>query len=292
MESEQLRTLLAVVDEGSFEDAAYALGISPSAVSQRIKALETQLGRTVLIRARPALPTESGAVLMRLARQQELLRADALSELGASDGPNPSLTLVVNADSLATWALPPLARVASEHGVRVEVTREDQDHSTRGLRSGAAMAAVTSVADPVPGCSVRRLGAMPYRPMATRDFCQRWFPDGATVAALAEAPVVVFDRDDDLQHRWLRRRSRRLDPPRHLVPESTSYAWAVRLGMGWGMIPDLQRTPDLVELEPGGVVRVALYWQQWKLRSPVLDALAEAMIEAAADSLTAPPARV
>lgn len=284
MDSEQLRTLVAVVDEGSFEDAAYTLGITPSAVSQRIKALETQLGRTVLVRARPVTATESGAVLLRLARQHALLEADALAELGAGDGTRAALSVVVNADSLATWAMAPLAEVAAAHPVRLEVRREDQDHSTRWLRTGAAMAAVTSVAEPVPGCSVRRLGSMTYRPMAARAYRERWFPDGATTAALAEAPVVVFDRSDALQHRWLRRRGRRLDPPRHYIPESTSYAQAVRLGIGWGMIPDLQRTPDLVDLAPGGEVKVALYWQQWKLRSPALDALAEAMERAAPKS--------
>ncbi|OYO07013.1 ArgP/LysG family DNA-binding transcriptional regulator [Enemella evansiae] len=281
MDSEQLRTLLAVVDEGSFEDAAYALGITPSAVSQRIKALETQLGRTVLVRARPVTATESGTVLLRLARQQALLQADALAELGAAEGTRATLSVVVNADSLATWALAPLADVAASQPVRLEVRREDQDHSTHWLRTGAAMAAVTSVADPVPGCTVRRLGSMTYRPMCTPAYRDRWFPEGASTAALALAPVVVFDRADDLQHRWLRRRSRRLDPPQHHIPESASYAQAVRLGLGWGMIPDLQRTPDLVELEPGGAVTVPLFWQQWKLRSPVLDALAEAMAEAA-----------
>lgn len=285
MDSEQLHTLLTVVDEGSFEEAARTLGITPSAVSQRIKALETGLGRTVLVRARPVTATESGAVLLRLARQQARLQADALAELNGGEGSRTALSVVVNADSLATWALAPLAEVAATHPVRLEVRREDQDHSTRWLRTGAAMAAVTSVAEPVPGCSVRRLGAMTYRPMANRAFIRRWFPDGATGQALAQAPVVMFDRSDDLQHRWLRRRGRRLDPPRHYIPESASYAEAVRLGLGWGMIPDLQRTADLIDLRPGGTVRVPLHWQQWRLRSPVLDALAEAMASAAEAAL-------
>ena len=40
MNSVHLETLLAIVDEGSFEYAATVLGITPSAVSQRIKSLK------------------------------------------------------------------------------------------------------------------------------------------------------------------------------------------------------------------------------------------------------------
>ncbi len=278
MELDQLRTLTAVVDAGSFELAAEALTITPSAVSQRIKALEAQLGRGVLIRARPCRPTQSGEVLLRLARRMLLLEAEALTELGQPDVGPTQITIVVNSDSLATWALPALAAVAQDHDVLLDIRREDQGLSTALLRDGTAMAAVTSVAQAVPGCRVRRLGAMRYYPMATAEFVERWFADGVTPAALAQAPVVIFDRDDDLQDQWLRARSRkRLDPPRHYVPESTSYVHAVRLGLGWGLVPADQHSDDLVELVPDEVVDVPLYWQQWKLASPVLDALADAL---------------
>lgn len=282
MDAEQLRTLTAVVDTGSFELAARELAITPSAVSQRIRALEVRLGRPVVVRARPVVPTNAGAVVLRLARQVELLERDALAELGADGAASGRrISLVVNSDSLATWALTPLAEVAASHGVHFEIRREDQALSADALRDGTAVGAVTSVGQPVPGCRVRRLGAMRYRPMATAAFVARWFADGATPDALAEAPVVVFDRTDDLQFRWLRQRSGRpLAPPVHYVPESTTYAAAIRLGMGWGMVPDQQATPDLVELTPGGAIAVPLYWQQWRLDSPVLDALADALARA------------
>ncbi|WP_425309677.1 LysR family transcriptional regulator ArgP [Ammonicoccus fulvus] len=278
MELDQLRTLAAVTDTGSFELAAEALTITPSAVSQRIKALEAQLGRGVLIRARPCRPTQSGEVLLRLARRMLLLEAEALTELGQPDVGPTQITIVVNSDSLATWALPALTAVAQDHDVLLDIRREDQGLSTALLRDGTAMAAVTSVAQAVPGCRVRRLGAMRYHPMATAEFIERWFGDGVTPAALAAAPVIIFDRDDNLQDQWLRTRThKRLDPPRHYVPESTSYVAAVRLGLGWGLVPTDQHSDDLIELVPDEVVEVPLFWQQWKLASPVLDALADAL---------------
>ena len=154
------------------------------------------------------------------------------------------------------------------------------------------MAAVTAEADPVPGCSSTRLGGMRYRPMATRDFTRRWFPAGPTPEALARAPVVVFDRRDDLQHRYLRARAGQdVAPPVHYVPASADYVAAVALGLGWGMVPDQQArggTAELVELDPAGAVDVVLHWQQWRLRSTTLDRVREAVLAAADRELDKP----
>ena len=116
-----------------------------------------------------------------------------------------TLPIAVNADSMATWVLPALTPLAGD--VCFDLHREDQEHTSALLRSGTVMAAVTSDAEAVPGCTSTRLGAMRYRPMATPAFARRWFPVGPTPEALARAPVVVFDRKDDLQGRYLHARA-------------------------------------------------------------------------------------
>ena len=61
------------------------------------------------------------------------------------------------------------------------------------------------------------------------------------MTSLSRAPVLASDREDRLQDRYLRRRTRRqLDPPRHHLPGSDAFVQAVRLGLGWGMVPDLR----------------------------------------------------
>lgn len=285
----QLRALAAAVDEGTLDGAARRLHVTPSAVSQRLKALETAAGRVLLVRSRPVRPTASGEALLRLARQVELLAADTAALLDGPGGARAaSIAVAVNADSLATWLLPGLVPLAGQ--VSLELHREDQARTGDLLRAGVVMAAVTAQAEPVPGCSVERLGAMRYRPRASRAFVQRWMPDGATPAALAAAPMVVFDRDDRLQHDYLHRRTRGRGaevPAQHRVPASADFLTAVRLGYGWGMLPDLQldgRGPDedeLVELDPRGAVDVVLYWQQWRLRTPALDLVARHVLAAA-----------
>jgi LysR family transcriptional regulator (chromosome initiation inhibitor) len=291
-----LATLVAVVDEGTFELAARALHVTPSAVSQRIKALEVEQGRVLVERTKPVRATEPGEALVRLGRQLALLEDDALRELGTGGG-RAAVPLAVNADSLATWLLPALARAARAHPVTFELLREDEDRTTAHLASGRVMAAITTRAHPVAGCVVTPLGRMRYRPMASPDYLSRYLPEGPTTTALAEAPLVDFDRDDGLQDRWLRKATRRaLRPPRHYVAASGEFARAVELGMGWGMLPDAQSTEALaagrlVPLAADAWIDVPLHWQQWRLRTPVLDAVAAEVVAAARAELVQPRGR-
>lgn len=283
-------TVAAIVDGGSLDAAARALHITPSAVSQRLRALEQALGQVLIVRGRPARPTTAGEVVVRMARQMDLLEYDALAAFGldaSSAGRRVSVPLAVNADSMATWFLPPLARLAERYDIDFDLHRDDQNFTARLLESGEVMAAVTSEAAPVAGCSVRALGVLSYEAMATPGYAERWFPDGVDAEALRVAPFVDFDRRDTLQHEWLRAQGvQEQGVPRHYVPASNDYATAVVLGLGWGMLPrrqagDAVASGAVVPLG-GAPIRVPLYWQQWNLRSPLLDTIAaEVAAEAA-----------
>lgn len=291
-----VRTLLAVVDEGTFDAAAGALHVTPSAVSQRVKALEQRTGRVLLVRAKPVRPTESGAVIVRFARQLARLEQDAHTALGMTGSPETTrVSIAVNSDSLATWFLPALTRVPEELRACYELRREDEDHTARLLREGLVMAAVTSSPDAVAGCSVRALGRMRYLPVASPAFAERWLGVGSGVPlreVIADAPVVAFDRRDDFQDAFVRglRRGHRASSQRHFVPTSEGFVDAVAAGLGWGMLPASQAEPlldtgRLVRLAPDRSADVPLFWQQWKLDSPALTAVAEAVAAAAAEAL-------
>jgi LysR family transcriptional regulator (chromosome initiation inhibitor) len=228
--------------------------------------------------------TEAGDAVVRLARQLALLEHDALAAIGAEGGAVASVPLAVNADSLATWFLPPLARVAERRAVVFDLHRDDQDFTAGLLESGTVMAAVTSREAPVAGCRVRPLGVLRYEAVATTSFAARWFASGVDVTALSAAPVVDFDRRDDLQTQWLARRGvPAAAPPRHRVPASQDFATAVQLGLGWGLLPGFQSD---AALSAGELVRlgddpidVPLYWQQWNLTSPLLDEVADEVVD-------------
>jgi LysR family transcriptional regulator (chromosome initiation inhibitor) len=295
-DSRQLEALAAVVAEGSFDAAARALHVTPSAVSQRIRALENAAGSVLVRRARPVVATTSGQALLRLARQTELLGAEVAAELGADDDERPggqepgggrpdslvTVPLAVSADSLATWVLPALAQV---DGVTFDLHRADDSRTADLLREGVVMAAVTSQTAQVQGCRSTPLGIMRYRPACTRAFARRWFPHGPTPEALDAAPVVVFDRTDDLQDMFLRERAPGARPPRHHVPSTVEYEETIRLGLGWGMLLDRPTIGGLHDgtgggitlLEPDVVLDIPLHLQQWKLRSTVLDRVTAAL---------------
>jgi LysR family transcriptional regulator (chromosome initiation inhibitor) len=290
---DQIATLEAVVTAGSFEAAAALLHVSQPAVSQRIKALEQQVGRVLLKRGRPLEPTDSGRVLMRHARQLGLLESEVYAELGLTDddGSRPLLTIVVNADSLATWFMDALVAADHTSGLDVEVRREDEFHATRHLADGTVMAAVTARPHEVRGCTTRRLGSMRYVACASPDFVDRHFPTGPTTAALRRAPVLTFDDRDQLQSRFHRRVTRHdLEAPRRFVPATGEYLTGVRRGLGWGLLPeqqcaDLVASGELLDLWPGRHLDVPLYWQTWRVAPAALDALGSIVVDTAALAL-------
>lgn len=287
-------TLVTVLDEGSLDAAARRLHVTPSAVSQRIRALEEQVGRVLLVRSKPVRPTAAAHAVVRYARQLSLLEHDALAELGGTtEDVRVSVPLAVNADSLATWFLPPLARLSARHPVVFDLHRDDQDFTAGLLESGTVMGAVTSRAEPVAGCRVSALGVLRYEPVATPGYVRTWLSGPDLAARLETAPLIDFDRRDDLQRQWLTMRG--VDParpPRHHVPASHDFAAATLLGLGWALLPRLQSHRALAAGElvllGDDVVDVPLFWQQWNLRSPLLDAIAEELIGEARRVLVTP----
>jgi LysR family transcriptional regulator (chromosome initiation inhibitor) len=292
---EQLTTLVALDEEGTFEAAARRLHVTSSAVSQRIRAAELSAGQVLVQRTNPVAMTSAGATLLRYARQVELLQRDTEHELRLDPGASSqSIGIGVNADSLNTWFLGALAPLAAAGNVVFDLHREDQEKTTTLLRSGIVVAAVTSTAEPVQGCSSVPLGVMRYRAVCSTSFAERWFADSSPKDALVDSPVVVFDRDDELQDQF--HRSVAIAPltaPRHYVPASADFATAVRLGFGWGLLPELQcrsglADGSLVELAHDHPLDVGLHWQRWNLATPLLDAVSDAVLTYANDHLQTP----
>lgn len=288
---EQLRTLVAVIDESTFDAAAARLHVTPSAISQRIKAMEQAAGRVLVQRTAPVSATEAGELVLRHARQVLLLTHDTAERLaGAGAGEEegfPSIPLAVNADSLNTWFGDALARLALSVDAVFELHREDQEHTVELLRRGLVMAAVTATREPVQGCTSQLLGVMRYRAVCSPAFVGRRLGGVAHVARLDGAPLVDFDRKDQLQQRFLARAIGRTPrSPRHQVPSSAEFAQTIVAGLGWGLLPEQQSAQALadgalVELAGADAVEVPLFWQRWNLGSRLLDQVTEAVVAAA-----------
>ncbi|RYI99702.1 MAG: ArgP/LysG family DNA-binding transcriptional regulator, partial [Actinomycetales bacterium] len=215
-------TVATVIEEGTLDAAARRLHVTPSAVSQRIKQLEEQLGQRLIVRTKPVRATAAGVVVARFAQRVALVEHDASRDLGLGDGSTrPRLAVAVNSDSLASWILPALSRFAAQHDVELDLHRDDQEQTARLLEDGTVVAAVTSRAEAVPGCRSTTLGSMTFEAMASPEWVGRWAPDGITTDALSRGPRIDFDRSAVLQLDWLRHHG--VDghhTPRHLVPST------------------------------------------------------------------------
>jgi LysR family transcriptional regulator (chromosome initiation inhibitor) len=288
-----LAAVAAVAREGSFERAARVLHVTPSAVSQRVKLLEERLGAVLIVRGQPCSATEVGARICRHSELVSVLVSELRRELpmlprDVSATPHASLRIAVNADSLGTWFIKAMAEFGREDAALLNLTLADEDHTAEWLRRGHVLAAVTSMATAVPGCRIRRLGALRYVATASPSFVRRWFDAGVSADTLARAPSLLFDSNDRLQEAWARRAVRRdVTLPVHRIPCTQAFIDAALAGVGWGMNPlSLVRAQlkagTLVELLPDTPVDVPLYWQATRLKVPVLERLTRSVLRAAA----------
>lgn len=292
LDYDALSALAAILQTGSFAGAAQKLGLTQPAITQRIKLLEDRVGTILIRRARPCTATEAGARLLRHAEEVGLLEKTLAQDL-AGFGPDPDrpLRIAVNADSLATWALPALA---DARGFLFDITMDDQDHSADLLRAGEVMGAITSHGRAIPGCVCHPLGALPYAVTCTPDFAARWFADGVTAQTLAQAPCLTFNRKDRLQRDWADAVAEtRLTVPSHYLPTTQGITDAIRLGLGWGANPVILfeaflHRGELVELIPGRRFCTPLFWQVSHQAAPALKELTQALKRRAATVL-APP---
>lgn len=276
----QLAALAAVHRRGSFDLAAAELNVTPSAVSQRIKGLEEVTGCLLIRRGSPSTATEAGLRLVRHHDEVTLLESTLAADLPAlSPGPA-TLRIAVNADSLATWVIPALART---EGFLFDLVIDDQDVSQDWLRRGEVVAAITAHPGPLQGCDTIPLGALRYRATASPAYVARWFPDGVTSEALARAPALTFSDDDRLQIGWAAARGLgRAALPTHRIASSQAFVDACLAGLAWGMNPDPLVRPalqdgTLVELVADTPLDVALHWQFTRLAAPALRPLTAAI---------------
>ncbi|WP_443190082.1 LysR family transcriptional regulator ArgP [Pseudomonas indica] len=283
-----LAALAAVVEQAGFERAALVLGLSQSAVSQRIKLLEARVGQPVLVRATPPQPTELGRRLLNHVQQVRLLERDLQGQVPVLDegGQPERLRIAINADSLATWWAPAVADFCAEHRVLLDQVVEDQEVGLKRMRAGEVAACVCAAERPVAGARSLLLGAMRYRALASPAFIARHFPTGVTPAALARSPAIVFGPDDFLQHRYLESLGVAGGFAYHLCPSSEGFVRLTSGGLGWGLVPELQvagelARGELVELLPERPVDVPLYWHHWRNGGELLGELTRRLVRAA-----------
>ncbi|WP_426033077.1 LysR family transcriptional regulator ArgP [Cypionkella sp. TWP1-2-1b2] len=284
----QLSALAAVHRRGSFDLAAAELHVTPSAISQRLKALEETAGTLLIRRAQPCTATPAGLRMIRHHDEVTLLERTLATDLPWLSPRPATLRIAVNADSLATWVIPALA---ATEGFLFDLVIDDQEVSQDWLKRGEVAAAITAHPGPLQGCDTIPLGSLRYRATASPAYMARWMPEGVTQASLAAAPALNFSDKDRLQQIWVERqtdgRAKRAAFPSHRLASSQGFVDGCLAGLGWGMNPEALVAPylgsgQLVEMVADTPLDVALHWQFSRLTAPALAQLTREIRAAAA----------
>ncbi|MDF3126410.1 LysR family transcriptional regulator ArgP [Rheinheimera sp. 1928-s] len=277
-----LQALSAVVEQGGFERAALVLHLTQSAISRRIKQLESVLGQPVLLRSNPPVPTAAGQRLLNHLQQVRQME----TALGLIDDPQDLVVrLATNADSLATW-LPEALVLPEQQAVRFDLVVEDQSVGLKRMKQGDVMACICASPQPVNGGAVMALGALRYRAVASPAFIQRYQLTPNLAAQLSLSPCLVFNQDDQLQHQYLQHVAQAVPQRFHLCPSSEGFLKATLAGLGFGLLPELQMqsqldSGELVDLTPGYYLDTELYWHYWQSESPLMYQLRQNVLQVA-----------
>ncbi len=278
-----------VIHFGSFEKAARALGLTQSAISQRVKLLEERFGQPLIVRSKAIAPTAAGQRLLAHYQSVRLLEqdlGDELPDLQADSGYG-QVTLAVNADSLATWFVDVPKVLFEKLGLLVHLVVDDESLNHQSLQDGNVLGAVSLRDTPIQGCRVRALGRMRYVMVVSPTFNDRYFKNGVTADALKACPAVNFSEHDELQNQFLHQYFG-LNPgefPAHTVPSSQGFVTLAEQGVAYAVVEQHQaeeglRTGKLIRPCPFEIDR-PLYWHHKTINSRLLNQVNEIVLSEA-----------
>jgi len=213
---ESLRVLAACVRHGNFSRAADELAITPTAVSQRMRALESQLGVQLFGRHGPRLIVTERAVALAASVEQGL----ALMRAAVDDcrRARPPLRVTCAPTFAACWLVPRLAAYQTLAGADAIALDAGQGLSP----AGSFDVAIRSGTGPWPGCRATRLLAEQGTPMLS----PRLLGDriGCSVDELLELPFIPDPRWTN----WLALAGRPAAQPRFVAARFPNYELEAR----------------------------------------------------------------
>jgi LysR family transcriptional regulator, chromosome initiation inhibitor len=288
LQSKHSEAFLAVAESGSFEQAALRLNITASAVTLRVQTLEKQLGQVLIIRERPCKVTQAGQEVLLFLQHHRLMEQNLIQNLQGQSTQSQffKLNIASNADSLTTWLLPTIQQTLITEKIVINLKIDDQTQTHHLLEAGLVNACISTEPKAMKGCEAIHLGKMNYQMVATPTFIEKYLPQGVHREILRHTPAVIFN-DKDQVHAEVLQQLFGLMPssyPCHFIPSTNSFVDAILLGLGYGMVPEMQiqkelATGQLLEILPKARTDIHLYWHHWKQQSKQLDQLTLDLIQ-------------
>lgn len=272
---EAMAALAHVIDTQNFQKAADKLFITQSAISQRIKSLETYYGEPVLIRTTPYRATDLGLILLGHYERVRLLESSVLEELNHSAMQHP-FSLAISRDSLATWFMPVMNYLHTiSPSLLYKIVADDQEVTLNYLKNGLVSACASSMSDPLPGCKTDFLGYFDYVLVATPEFSSTYFSGIEPETAFAGAATIVFDHQDNLHCQYVEKyfHLKDIEFQCHMIPSVTGFKQFVCNGFAYALIPKLDVTDELeqgtlIQIFPDKVWEMPVYWHTWAIETP------------------------
>lgn len=281
LESRLLKAFYSVAKLQQFEAAAQALHLTQSAVSQRVKQLEEQVGQVLLVRSNPIRMTEAGSRLLSYIQKVALLDDQLQRDLQlAPEGNATRISIGVNEDSMATWFWPAIEPLLANLSIKLDLIMEDQDRTVDLMKNGLAQAAISSRQTPLQGAKSTFLGNVPYFLAASPEYQTKYFSKGVSRSTLTKATTAVFGQHDELTFNYLSEMFgvSRHEVQYHTLPSTAAFEQIALAGAGYAVLPQLQiqqhlNSGRLVNLAPNKVMDLPLYLHHWSLHNQALDAV-------------------
>lgn len=273
LEYKNIEALYWVVESGSFEKAGVELCVTQSAVTQRVKQLEENLGQILLLRSHPPKATKSGVILIEHYKKVRQLESELnIKNINLSS----TIQLAINADSLATWFKEVIKGYYKSSTGKLELIVADQDSTIELLEKGEVMGCISTYTGKVRGCNSYFLGHMLYRFVCSKSFNKKYFKNGVTLKAIDNAPKINFNKDDNLLNIWLNDKfnTHELKNEIHYIPSSELFSELILEGDVCGICDEYSYKNNIdsfVDLTNNNPIKVPIYFHRWAIKSKELD---------------------
>lgn len=273
MDYRAIAALYAVIETQNFEAAAAKLCITQSAISQRIKSLESYYGEPLLVRTQPYQPTARGEIL--LGHYKRVLQLEAA--LAIPETQVPQISIAISRDSLETWFMSVLIQLKTLMPMTLEVIADDQEITHEYLRKGLVSTCVSTSSKAMAGCKAELIGHLDYVLVASPAFKKQYFDHVKNIKdALLKAPAVIFDNKDNLHSRYLKHFFNIADSVAnyHKLPSVEGFRQFALLGYAYALVPKIDIVSDLkskklVNLFPDKIWRMPLYLHTWSIETKI-----------------------